>query len=221
MRSPSMWKLIKASLSHDRNVFVFLLSVVITAAVLNAFIDGLEDDLARIMFITIPALGTYVGNQSTKYRTTRLGVLLPLPLRQVVMAGHLIWIGYWCSLLVIYVISCLISTRGHLWPGFGWYILGLSATANIFVFGMGILIDIKHCVDDGIAYWLLSPAPLLLVLAAALSHFYIIGECCHNRDSALIRFFISPSGIFILLLAAVITASLYFIVYLRRKSFTE
>ncbi len=216
-----MWKLIKASLSHERNVFLLLLSVVITTAALNAFIDGMEDDLARIMFITIPALGAYVGNQSTKYRSTRFGVLLPVPLRRVVMAGHLVWIGYWCCLLLIYVISCLISTRGQLWPGFLGYILALTATAHIFVFGMGILIDVKHCLDDRSEYWIWAPAPLLLVSAAALSHLYVIGECCHYRDSALIRFLVSPSGVIILLMVAGLTASLYFAVYVRRKSFTE
>lgn len=214
-----MWKIFKADIIYNRILFSVIYSVIITATIVNAVVGGLERFLGPIIFFSIAAIGAFTGNEQTRYKMGRLGPSLPVPIMRIVIGGHLVWICYWISVMLILWLSALIGARGHLGADFFWYIIAFTGAANAFVAWMGNFFELR--------FYFLSKFKQVVFMGAAIFIACIFAGICLNvarLDTGLdiaVRFFTSPAGAVGLLLSSIVSTFLYFVLYANRKSYTE
>jgi hypothetical protein len=206
-------------MTYNRILFGAIYGIIITAAIGNAVIGGKEMILGQLMFFSIVAIGAFSGSEQTKYKMGRLGPSLPVPIKQVGIGGHLVWIFYWISIMLILWLSALIGVRGQLGVDFFWYIIAFTGAANTFVAWMGIFFDLRFLFHDKFKDVILRGAAISIAcIFAAIC--YIVARLETDLD-VLVRFFRSPAGAVGLLFCSIVSTFLYFTLYANRKSYTE
>lgn len=214
-----MWEIFKADIVYNRILFSILYFVIITTAVVNALVGGAEYILGQMIFFSIVAIGAFTGNEQARYKMGRLGPSLPIPILRVVLGGHLVWIGYWISVMLILWLSALIGARGHLGIDFFWYILAFTGAANTFVAWMGIFFDLR--------FYFLGKFKKFVFMGAAIFCACIFAAVCifvarlETDAEVIYKFFTSPAGALGLLVCSIVSTFLYFKLYANRKSYTE
>ena len=214
-----MWKIFKADIIYNRILFSVLYSVIITAAIINAVVGGLERFLGQIIFFSIVAIGAFTGNEQNGYKMGRLGPSLPVPIMRIGIGGHLVWICYWISVMLILWLSALIGARGQLGVDCFWYIIAFTGAANAFVAWMGNFFELR--------FYFLDKLKQVIVMGAAILVACIFAGICVivarlDKDlDVVVRFFSSPVGAVGLLFCSIVSTYLYFVLYANRKSYTE
>jgi len=164
-----MWRLAKADFIYNRTLFISIYAVILTAAAVNAVIGGMENLLMVMMFFSIVAIGAETGNEEAKYHMKRLLIRLPVPLRRIALAGHIVWILY-----------CDFTGKA------GRFLLRLSAGLFACLSGAAYLFIVRfpNDLDKTVVVIFLKSIPgtlLLLGLAAAAAFLYFF-QFLHRRS---------------------------------------
>jgi hypothetical protein len=214
-----MWEIFKADIVYNRILFSVLYFVIISTAAVNALVGGAENILGQMIFFSIVAIGAFTGNEQSRYKMGRLGPSLPVPILRVVLGGHLVWICYWISVMLILWLSTLIGARGHLGMDFFWHILAFTGAANTFVAWMGIFFELR--------FYFLGKFKKFVLMGAAIFCASLFAAVCLSVArldpdlEVIYKFFTSPAGALSLLVCSIVSTIFYFKLYANRKSYTE
>ncbi len=217
-----MWKLIKTEYRYFGKSLIWLYLFALPFLILNVLVKDFQDDLARVMIFMLPILGIVMKYGQESFRRERLLVSLPLPVRQIAVARHAVWLGFWISLMLLFA--------GSIWIGSGSLPRG-HALYSLFALGNGMIIlaacasllqDCAYSTEKRAArnVWKTAGA-FLIAIAIAL---YIVVSAAELRPAAgiqLLDYVLTPGFSFISGVLAVIF--LYFAVrtYVHRLSYLD
>ncbi|GEM_PF-2992082 len=216
-----MWRLAKTDFLYNRTLFACIYGIILIGAVANAVLEGLETLLMIMMFFSIVAIGAVTGNEEAKYDMKRMLIRLPVPLRGIALAGHMVWILYWVSLMLIFWVSCFIGRHGDLSLDFLWICLALTGSANGLVFGMGLGVDSTYDFTGKAGRFLLRAIALLFASISGSAYLFIARFPSDLGNNVLAAFLGSPPGAVLLLALASAAAYLYFHQFIHRRSYTH
>jgi hypothetical protein len=215
--------MIKADIAYNRILFIFLYTVILSAAAANSMLGGLEDMLATLMFFSVAFIGIVAGTEETKTNRIRFFAALPVPARHLGILRYPVFTAYWFSLMILLWLSSLVSQKGLLGLSYLWGILVKTGSVFILVACMGLVQDLAFCVRRKIVnYEIRGLAILFAIFGGPCIYFTTpFNQQADSFTRAVSEIFLTPSGAFGLFLFSLGLVVLNIYTYEWRKSYTE
>lgn len=218
-----MWNIIKADIAYNGVLFVILYSVVLIAAVMNAIIGNLEEQLAILMYFSVVVIGVTAGLEEIKSKRIRFITGLPLPVRHLGILRYPVFAAYWASLMVLLWLSSLISRQGHIGLDYLWWILTRTGAVFIWIACMDLSQDFPFCYKTkGPGYFFKWLVLLLGVFGGPFVYF--VTNFRYQSDpifSFVSDVLLTPTGALGLFFLSIALMALSIFVYEMRKSYAE
>lgn len=214
-----MWIIIKTELAYYKTLLVILYGIVTPFLVANAMREDFAEQLARVMFITVPIMGIVMNIEEKKSRKNPLYVKLPVPLRQIGIARQAVWLTFWLSLVALFAISSWIGYRDKGDATLPWFILTIMSAIIVLVTSVTIIQDLRFCIRRMALNRVFAAGLLFIPLIAAL--IYLVVTVSTPVGVYLAGIFLTPSGSICLSLLAGGLLVLSVVVFAHRKSYLE
>jgi hypothetical protein len=218
-----MWKMIRADIVYTKILFIFLYSVVLLAAALNAIVGQMEEALATLLFFSVVVIGVTAGIEEMKTKRIRFFAGLPVPIRQLGIFRYSVFVPYWLSLMILLWLSTLINQQGHVGLDYLWWILTRTSTVFIWIACMNLSQDSTFVHKSKFLGYLLKWTVLLFGVFGG-PFVYFVTNLRYQSDpifSFISDIFQNPAGALALFLLSLSFIALSVVVYERRKSYTE
>ena len=218
-----MWNMIKADISYNRMLFIFLYSVVFVAVAVNAIVGKLEEALATLMFFSVVVIGVTAGIEELKTKQIRFFSGLPIPVRQLGILRYPVFVAYWASLMILLLFSSLLSHQVHVGLDYLWWILTRTGAMFTWIASMNLSQDFPFVYKSrGLGYMLKWTVLLFGVFGGPLVYFVTNPRYQPDPFFSLIsRVLLTPTGALGLFLLSLGMMALSVVVYEHRRSYTE
>jgi hypothetical protein len=218
-----MWEMIKSDIAYNKVLFVFLYSVVFFAAVTNAIIGNLEEQLATMMFFSVVVIGVTAGIEEIKTKRVRYFSGLPISIRHLGIFQYSVFVPYWTSLMILLWFSTLINQKGQVGLEYLWWILTRTGAVFIWIFCMSLSQDFPFCFKTKSPGYVFKWMTLLFgVFGGPLIYFATNPRGQMDPFfSSLSAVFSTPTGALGLFLLSLSFMVLSVFVYAHRRSYTE
>jgi hypothetical protein len=218
-----MWKMMKADITYNWVLFIFLYSVFFFAVVTNAIIGNLEEQLATLMFFSVVVIGITAGIEEIKTKRIRFFAGLPVPSRQLGILRYPVFMAYWASLMILLWLSSLISQNAHIGLDYLWWILTRTGAVFIWIACMDLSQDFTFLYKTKGPGYVLKWMTLLFGVFGG-PFVYFVTNPRGQLDpffSSLSEVFITPTGALGLFLLSLSLMALSVFIYEGRRSYTE
>lgn len=214
------WSIIKADFSYYKNFFFIIYTVIIAVVCL---IGKHEYEILRFLFLSLPMLGIFCGNEERTSRRIRLHASLPISSRSLVLTRFPSFIGFWLSLMLIFLIDVWIQNSGERFGHFLHHAGIATGLVILLVVSMDIFYDLNFYPIDPFLKKIMKTLILIPGILAALIYFAMTfydnnGVFLFNNYHHLI--FSSLSFISLIILCLILMG-LSVQIYLKRISYLE
>jgi hypothetical protein len=222
-KEKEMWKLMKADITYNKVLFVFLYTVVFFAVVTNVIMGNLEEQMATLMFFSVVVIGVTAGIEEIKTKQIRFFAGLPVPARKLGIFRYPVFVAYWTSLMILLWLSTLISQQGHVGLDYLWWILTRSGAVFVWIACMILSQDFPFCYRVKVLGYALKWAVLLFGVFGGPLVYFVTNPREQQEPffSSLSDVFLTPTGALGLFLLSLGMMALSVLVYEQRKSYTE
>jgi hypothetical protein len=218
-----MWKMIKADISYNRVLFMFLYAAIFIAVAANAIFGNLEEALATLMFFSVVLIGITAGLEELRNKQIRFFTGLPISVRHLGILHYPVFVAYWTSLMILLWLSSLISQKGQVDLDYLWWILTRTGAMFIWIACMNLSQDFMFIYRTRSLGYILKWIVLLIGVFGG-PFVYFVTNVRYQTD--LVFFFVSDifqnaTGALALFLLSLGMMALSVVVYEMRKSYTE